>query len=98
MFSLFSETRSGIHFAQKCASLSGKGTGSLALFGPTRYARILGALAMPNLLAQAIAPSLFAIALYGYGAETTLAITATVAAARVVMGVALWIRARRNTE
>lgn len=40
-----------------------RGTLPLALFGPVHYAPVLGRLAMPNLVAQALAPSLAAIVL-----------------------------------
>ena len=46
-----------------------RGTLPLALFGPARYAHLIGRLARPNLLAQALAPSIAAFFAVRYGAE-----------------------------
>lgn len=67
-----------------------KGTVPLALFGPERYARLLGALALPSLFAQALSPSLFAVTFSKLGASTTLALLALLSGANVVMVGALW--------
>lgn len=51
-----------------------KGTVPLALFGPRFYARIMGRLALPQLVAQACAPSLVALFLEGSGSESLMQI------------------------
>ncbi|TIW59347.1 MAG: MFS transporter, partial [Mesorhizobium sp.] len=50
-----------------------RGTLPLALFGATGYARLMGRLAMPSLIAQAAAPSVGALLLEHVGAHGTLA-------------------------
>ncbi len=53
-------------------SLVAKVTVSLALFGPERYAAMVGRITRPNLLARAIAPSLVAVVLSRHGADFDL--------------------------
>ncbi|MFE1599403.1 MFS transporter [Methylobacterium sp. ID0610] len=67
-----------------------RGTLPLALFGPERYAPLLGRLALPNLVAQALAPSLGAVILAGEGAHTTLAVLAGLAVINLLLVGALW--------
>jgi hypothetical protein len=50
-----------------------RGTLPLALFGSNGYAKLMGRLAMPSLIAQAAAPSVGALLLERYGAHGTLA-------------------------
>lgn len=69
-----------------------RGTLPLALFGPARYATLVGRLAMPNLLAQALAPSLAAYVLARFGANITLAALAGLALGNVALVGALWLR------
>jgi predicted histidine transporter YuiF (NhaC family) len=49
-----------------------RATVPLALFGHTRYAAIMGRIAMPCLIAQAAAPSLGALLMERFGANATL--------------------------
>lgn len=62
-----------------------RGTLPLALFGPQRYAPLIGRLAMPNLIAQALAPSLGAIVLVQVGADGTLLMLAVLAVANFAL-------------
>jgi hypothetical protein len=49
-----------------------RGTLPLALFGTGGYAVLMGRLAMPSLIAQALAPSIGAVLILRFGAGTTL--------------------------
>ncbi|WP_407518549.1 MFS transporter [Methylobacterium oryzisoli] len=71
-----------------------RGTLPLALFGPARYAALVGRLALPNLLAQALAPSLGALLIARGGPEAALALLAALAATNVVLVAGLWRVAR----
>ncbi|MEE7455952.1 MFS transporter [Methylorubrum populi] len=70
-----------------------RGTVPLALFGPERYAPLLGRLARPGLVAQALAPPLGAYVLAQGGADATFVLLAGMALLNVVLVAALW-RAR----
>jgi hypothetical protein len=67
-----------------------RGTLPLALFGPTRYAVLMGRLALPLLVAMALSPYLAALALQTGGADLTLALLAALAASNVVLVALLW--------
>ncbi|WP_375410285.1 MFS transporter [uncultured Methylobacterium sp.] len=67
-----------------------RGTVPLSLFGPERYAPLLGLLARPGLMAQAAAPLLGAFVLTHGGAEALFALLATLALANVALVGALW--------
>lgn len=67
-----------------------RGTVPLALFGPERYAPLVGRLALPSLLAQALTPSAAALILSGYGTDTTLAVLAVMALVNVGLVTLLW--------
>lgn len=71
-----------------------RGTLPLALFGPSGYAVLMGRLAMPTLIAQAMAPSIGAVLILRFGAETTLGVLAVLGAVNVVGVAALWLLAR----
>lgn len=71
-----------------------KGTLPLALFGASGYAVLMGRLAMPTLIAQALAPSIGAILILRFGAETTLGALAILGAVNVIGVAALWLLAR----
>jgi predicted MFS family arabinose efflux permease len=71
-----------------------RGTLPLALFGPEGYAVLMGRLAMPSLIAQALAPSAGALLLQSYGAPATLAALAGLALVNLVAVAALWMLAR----
>ena len=67
-----------------------RGTMPLALFGPERYAALVGRLAMPNLLAQALAPSVAAFALSQFGADATLTGLVALGILNVLLVGVLW--------
>jgi predicted MFS family arabinose efflux permease len=67
-----------------------RGTVPLALFGPERYAPLVGRLARPGLVAQALAPSLGAVVLTQAGADATYALLAVLALANVALALFLW--------
>ncbi|WP_264046590.1 MFS transporter [Methylobacterium flocculans] len=67
-----------------------RGTVPLALFGPERYAPLVGRLARPSLVAQALAPSLGAVVLTHAGADATYALLAVLALVNVALAVSLW--------
>ncbi len=67
-----------------------RGTLPLALFGPARYAPLLGRLAQPNLVASALAPSLGAVVLAQGGTHATLTVLAGLAVINLLLVGALW--------
>jgi predicted MFS family arabinose efflux permease len=67
-----------------------RGTVPLALFGPDRYASLVGRLARPGLVAQALAPSLGALVLSHGGADGTYLLLTVLALANVGLALALW--------
>jgi MFS family permease len=73
-----------------------KGTLPLALFGASGYAALLGRLAMPMLLAQAVAPTLVAVTLTESRPERLLAILASVAVLNVLLAYALRLASPRD--
>jgi hypothetical protein len=78
----------------------GRGTLPLALFGPVRFPRLMGKLAFPSLIVQALAPSAGALLIEASGADATLAVLTVVALINVVLiGMLWWLcRARRVSE
>jgi len=66
-----------------------RGTLPLAVFGSTGYASLLGRLAMPILLAQAVAPTLVAPVLAGPGPKMLLWILTAVAVLNLLLACAL---------
>ncbi|RUY34303.1 MFS transporter [Mesorhizobium sp. M7A.F.Ca.US.001.04.1.1] len=74
-----------------------RGTLPLALFGSNGYAKLMGRLAMPSLIAQAAAPSVGALLLERFGAHGTLACLAGLALINVALASSLgWLIARRR--
>jgi hypothetical protein len=71
-----------------------RGTLPMALFGPDRYAPIMGQLARPALIAQALAPSVGAVLLSVGGADLTLDTLGLLALLNVVLTALLWQSAR----
>lgn len=71
-----------------------RGTLPLALFGPQRYATLMGRLAFPSLIAQALAPSAGALLIERHGVEATMAVLTGFAALNVIAIVALWVLCR----
>ncbi|MCE4226269.1 MFS transporter [Methylobacterium sp. C25] len=67
-----------------------RGTVPLVLFGPERYPALVGRLARPSLIAQAVAPSLGAAALSLGGANTAYGLLAALAVTNVAFACALW--------
>ncbi|WP_353430127.1 MFS transporter [Paracoccus denitrificans] len=67
-----------------------KGALPLALFGPSRYAPIMGRLARPGLVAQAIGPTVGAILLSVAGTDQTLVVLAALAVANLALVALLW--------
>ena len=72
-----------------------RGTLPLALFGPRRYATLIGRLAFPALIVQALAPSAGAWLIERQGADITMAFLVGFAAANVLLVGALWAACRR---
>ncbi|MER9254103.1 MFS transporter [Mesorhizobium sp. M0598] len=74
-----------------------RGTLPLALFGSNGYARLMGRLAMPSLIAQAAAPSAGALLLERFGPHGTLAALSGLALANVILACGLgWRMLRRR--
>jgi MFS family permease len=73
-----------------------KGTLPLALFGSSGYASLLGSLAMPMLLAQAVAPTLVAVTLPESRPERLLAILTSLALLNVLLSYALRLASPRD--
>lgn len=74
-----------------------RGTLPLALFGSNGYAKLMGRLAMPSLIAQAAAPSAGALLLERFGPHGTLAALSGLALANVVLACGLgWRMLRRR--
>lgn len=72
-----------------------RGTLPLALFGPQRYASLMGRLALPALIAQALAPSAGAVLVEHAGATATVAVLAGCALLNVLFIGLLWTTYRR---
>jgi MFS family permease len=72
-----------------------RGTLPLALFGPDRYATLMGRLAFPSLIVQALAPSAGALLIESYGADLTMAVLSSLALGNVVLIGVLWTRVPR---
>jgi len=66
-----------------------RGTVPLALFGPDGYATVIGKLAMPSLIAQAVAPFLGAFLLERSGSASLLWVLAALSAVTVLMAAGL---------
>ncbi|MEE7464985.1 MFS transporter [Methylobacterium fujisawaense] len=67
-----------------------RGTVPLALFGAARYPVLVGRLARPGLLAQALAPSLGAVALDYGGADAAYGLLVVLALTNIGLAGALW--------
>ncbi len=68
----------------------GRGTLPLALFGPVRFPRLMGKLAFPSLIVQALAPSAGALLIEASGANATIGVLTVLALINVVLIGALW--------
>lgn len=70
-----------------------RGALPLTLFGPERYGPVMGRLARPGLIAQAIAPTVGTVLLAG-GANLVLTVLATLALANMILVIILWSSVR----
>ena len=68
-----------------------RGTVPLALFGPARYPVLVGRLARPSLVAQALAPSLGVLALTYGGGDAAYALLFVMATANLALAGTLWL-------
>jgi MFS family permease len=73
-----------------------RGTLPLALYGPARYATLMGRLAFPSLIVQALAPSAGALLVERSGAIATVAALNVFAVANVALVAILWVAYRRK--
>jgi len=76
----------------------GRGTLPLALFGPLRFPRLMGKLAFPSLIVQALAPSAGALLIDASGADTTIAILTLLALINLVLIGVLWLVCRMHIQ
>jgi len=72
-----------------------RGTLPLALFGPEQYALLMGRLAFPSLIVQALSPSAGAWLIENYGSGITMALLTGFALINVALVAVLWARTRR---
>jgi MFS family permease len=75
-----------------------RGTLPLALFGPERYPVLMGRLAFPSLVVQALAPAAGAFAIERIGADATIAGLTAIAFVNVVAIAALWALCRTRAN
>jgi MFS family permease len=73
-----------------------RGTVPLALFGPDRYAVLMGRLAFPGLISQALAPSAGALLIEHSGPMLTLQVLTWLALLNVLLVGGLWAAFRRS--
>ena len=73
----------------------GRGTLPLVLFGPVRFPRLMGKLAFPSLIVQALAPSAGALLLEARGANATIGALTVFALINVVLIGSLWWLCRK---
>ena len=73
----------------------GRGTLPLALFGPMRFPRLMGRLAFPSLIIQALAPSAGALLIESRGVDATIGVLTLLALINVVLIGALWWLCRK---
>jgi MFS family permease len=75
-----------------------RGTLPLALFGPDRYATLMGRLAFPSLIVQALAPSAMAFLIEQNGVDVTIAALTAFAALNVGLIAMLWSLCRGSVR
>jgi len=73
----------------------GRGTLPLALFGPVRFPRLMGKLAFPSLIIQALAPSAGALLIESRGVNATIGVLTLLALINVALIGALWWLCRK---
>ena len=71
-----------------------RGTLPLALFGPVRFPRLMGKLAFPSLIVQALAPSAGAWLIEANGIDPTIGVLTALALLNVLLIGALWAACR----
>jgi hypothetical protein len=76
----------------------GRGTLPLALFGPVRFPRLMGRIAFPSLIVQALAPTAGAWLIETRGPDATIGILTGLAVVNVVLVGLLWSLCRNNDE
>ncbi len=76
----------------------GRGTLPLALFGPLRFPRLMGKLAFPSLIVQALAPSAGALLIEWSGTDMTIVALTVLALINVVLVGILWAACRPRTS
>ncbi len=74
----------------------GRGTLPLALFGPVRFPRLMGKLAFPSLIVQALAPSGGALLIEANGANPTIGVLTVFALINLVLVGVLWWLCRKS--
>lgn len=72
----------------------GRGTLPLALFGPVRFPRLMGKLAFPSLIVQALAPSAGALLIEASGTNATIGVLTVLALINVALIGVLWLMCR----
>jgi len=75
----------------------GRGTLPLALFGSERFPRLMGRLAFPSLIVQALAPSAGALLIEAAGIDVTIGALTALAILNLLLIGALWALSRRQT-
>lgn len=73
----------------------GRGTLPLALFGPMRFPRLMGKLAFPSLIIQALAPSAGALLIESRGVNATIGALTLLALINVALISSLWWLCRK---
>jgi MFS family permease len=73
----------------------GRGTLPLALFGPVRFPRLMGRLAFPSLIIQALAPSAGALLIETRGVDATIGVLTLLALINVALIGTLWWLCRK---
>ena len=73
-----------------------RGTLPLALFGPERYPVLIGRLALPSIIAPALAPAAGALMIERIGTSATIAVLTAVALVNVGLVAALWLASRQQ--
>jgi hypothetical protein len=76
----------------------GRGTLPLALFGPARFPRLMGKLAFPSLIIQALAPSAGALLIETRGVNATIGVLTLLALINVVLITTLWWLCRKPSS
>jgi predicted MFS family arabinose efflux permease len=75
-----------------------RGTLPLALFGPDRYPVLMGRLAFPSLIVQALAPFAAALIVERYGIDAMVAALSAIAVFNAILVAALWWLCRKHND